>query len=912
MSTTIYRKDYQPYPYHIEKVSLHFSLDVTRTVVTNTMTVTRKADMPRSALILNGEDIQLESVSIDGQTTTDYTLQGEQLILHPTQDHFELTVTSTCNPSANSTLMGLYVSGNSFFTQCEAEGFRRITFYPDRPDVMSEFFVTLEADKAKYPYLLSNGNLIHTQDLDNGRHQCQWHDPFLKPCYLFALVAGDFDIREKTSKTRSGRDVLLQVYSDKGNGDQTLWALDSLERAMFWDEQRFNLELDLDRFMVVAVRDFNMGAMENKGLNIFNAAYVLADPETATDANFEGIESVIGHEYFHNWTGNRVTCRDWFQLSLKEGLTVFRDQEFSADMMARNLPPQAALSARTVKRIDDVTRLRTAQFPEDAGPMAHPIRPDSYQEIGNFYTATVYEKGAEVIRMQHTLLGEQGFQAGMQEYFHRHDGQAVTCDDFVNAMESVYCRQHPGKDLSVFRHWYSQAGTPTVQVQMDYDETKQACTITLTQSCPKVGVEKLRQDFDKKPYHIPFHIGMLTHTGLPIPLKVEHLDNARTTENHGVLLELQTQTQSWTFTHIPERPVLSLLRDFSAPVYVSYPYPAEELAVLCAHDVNPFARWEAAQELASREILRITQQIIKQQGNISSITVDTALLKVWLHNLTDMQLDAGYRSWLLALPTEKVLLERLSPMQPQALYLARRIVKESIASTHRDLWMQTYRTQHTTGEYRPDPISVGQRSLKNLALNYLLSIQDNEAISLAKMQYDSAANMTDRLGALSALMHYNATSEAIYGNTTVKAMVAQLNQDFYQHFENNPLVVDKWFALQATSAPNVAHIRELMQHPAFVLRNPNRARALLFQFCMNNTRAFHDEDGSAYAFWAEQVIALDALNPEVAARFSRVMDSWQRYAEPFKTLMQKALQKVAEHQGLSKNTTEIVSKALSI
>lgn len=906
MSTTIYRQDYQAYPYRISQVSLHFALDTEHTIVTNTMQIqivdTSATALP--ALELNGEDIQLQSVSIDGKEIDNYSLKDNILTLHPSQSQFELTITSTCNPSANSTLMGLYVSGSSFFTQCEAEGFRRITFYPDRPDVMSEFFVTIEADKNRFPYLLSNGNLVATRDLDNGRHQAQWHDPFLKPCYLFALVAGDFDIREKTSKTRSGKEVLLQLYSDKGNGDQTLWALDSLERAMFWDEKRFNLELDLDRFMVVAVRDFNMGAMENKGLNIFNAAYVLADPETATDANYEGIESVIGHEYFHNWTGNRVTCRDWFQLSLKEGLTVFRDQEFSADMMARHLPEQAALSARTVKRIDDVTRLRTAQFPEDAGPMAHPIRPDSYQEIGNFYTATVYEKGAEVIRMQHTLLGETGFQAGMQEYFRRHDGQAVTCDDFVNAMESVYCQQNPGKDLSIFRRWYSQAGTPTVHVKMDYDANAQTCTLTLSQTCPKVGVEKLQEQMEKKPFHIPFHIGMLTTSGQAIALQADTLDNARNTQNHGVLLELKEATQSWTFSHIPERPVLSLLRDFSAPVYVDYDYTFEELAVLCAFDSNPFARWEAAQELASREILRLTQQA-DHTGQVNPI-----LLKVWQHNLTDAQLDAGYRSWLLALPTEKVLLERLSPMQPQALYQARRLVRETLAHTYKTLWLQTYHTNHSTGEYRPDPTSVGQRSLKNLALNYLLSIQDEQAISLAQTQYTTAQNMTDRLGALSALMHYVAHSDKVDAST--QALVDTLNQDFYQHFEKNPLVIDKWFTLQATSAQTVAQVRQLMQHPAFVLRNPNRARALLFQFCLNNSHAFHNQDGQAYTFWAEQVIALDALNPEIAARFSRVMDSWQRYAEPFKAQMQKALQQVAQHKGLSKNTTEIISKALSL
>ncbi|WP_159990909.1 aminopeptidase N [Pelistega ratti] len=894
-SHTIYRKDYRPYPFTIERVQLHFALEPQHTIVTNTMHVITKEH--NATMVLNGEDIELQAIYINGKALTSYEYSDNLLQFKPSETEFDLKIVSSCNPSANSTLMGLYVSGQSFFTQCEAEGFRRITFFPDRPDVMSEYIVTIEADKKQYPYLLSNGNLISSQDLDNGRHQAVWHDPFLKPCYLFALVAGDFDIREKTSHTRSGREVLLQIYSDKGSGDQTLWALDSLERSIQWDEKRFNLELDLDRFMIVVTHDFNMGAMENKGLNIFNAVYVLADPETATDANYMGIESVVGHEYFHNWTGNRVTCRDWFQLSLKEGLTVFRDQEFSADMAARLLPPEAALSARTVKRIEDVTHLRAAQFPEDAGPMAHPIRPDSYQEIGNFYTMTVYEKGAEVIRMQHTLLGEEGFQQGMQEYFRRHDGQAVTCDDFVNAMESVYKARHSGKDFSVFRHWYSQAGTPTVNVQLDYDAHQQTASITLTQHCDKVGVEKLQADMEKKPFHIPFHIGMLNQAGQAIPLNIGGLEDITPTLQNGVLLDLKVPSQTWVFKGIKERPILSLLRDFSAPVSVIYDYSFEELAVLCAHDSNPFARWEATQELISREILRLTQCIQEEK----SLALNPIIHQVWQHNLSDPLLDAAYRTWILALPSEKVLLERLHPITPLALNKALQFVRQSLATVHRDIWISTYQHYHTQEDYQPDPISIGKRSLKNLSLNYLLSIKDPEGIALAKTQYQQAKNMTDRMGAISALLHY-----------ADKADTETINQDFYQRFENNPLVMDKWFALQATSAQSVKTIRTLMDNPLFTLRNPNRVRALLFQFCMNNTEAFHQNNGEAYTFWAEQVIALDAINPEVAARFARVMDNWQRFAEPHKTQMQKALQSIAQQTALSKNTTEIIEKALSI
>ena len=509
---TIRRESYLPFPYDIPSVHLEFDLDPDLTRVRSKLEVRRKGQGP---LVLNGVDLELVSVTVNGQSwgPDRYRLGEETLTLDGLDGEAIVEIESRCRPSANSALMGLYISNGVFFTQCEAEGFRRITWFPDRPDVMSRYTVVLRANKARYPQLLSNGNLLAQADLPDGRHEARWEDPFPKPCYLFALVAGTLTWRETRLRTRSGREVLLQVYSDPGSESKTQFALESLERAVRWDEERFSLELDLDRFMIVAARDFNMGAMENKGLNIFNAAYVLADPETTTDANYRDIEAVIGHEYFHNWTGNRVTCRDWFQLSLKEGLTVFRDQEFTADMMARGLDAEAAASARTVKRIDDVVTLRAAQFPEDAGPMAHPIRPESYQEIANFYTATVYEKGAEVIRMQQTLLTPDGFKRGLAEYFRRHDGQAVTCDDFVDAMESVYVQDHPGRDLSVFRRWYSQAGTPRVKVTLEHDAANRLCTITLEQRCEPVGVERLPGAPAKQPFHIPFAIGLLDAEG---------------------------------------------------------------------------------------------------------------------------------------------------------------------------------------------------------------------------------------------------------------------------------------------------------------------------------------------------------------------------------------------------------------
>jgi aminopeptidase N len=903
-SPTVYRSDYQPYPFTLDAVALNFDLDENRTVVTSTLTFTAKDKAPAD-LVLNAEDISLDAVYLNGQAlgADAYELNQDQLVIAQLSGSFELRVCTTLDPAANSLFMGLYKSGSGFFTQCEAEGFRRITYFPDRPDVMSIYTVTLSADKDKYPYLLSNGNLLSSTDLPDGRHQAVWHDPFHKPSYLFALVAGDFDVREKTVKTHNGRDVLLQIYSDKGSRDKTEWALASLERSLVWDEKRFGLELDLDRFMIVAVRDFNMGAMENKGLNIFNSGYVLADPDTATDANFSAVEAVIGHEYFHNWTGNRVTCRDWFQLSLKEGLTVFRDQEFTADMMAAGLDDQAAASARAVKRIDDVSVLRAGQFPEDAGPMAHPIRPDSYESIGNFYTATVYEKGAEVIRMQHTLLGAPGFRDGMDEYFRRHDGQAVTCDDFVNAMEYVYTKSHPQRDLSVFRRWYSQAGTPRVKVTMSHDAGQQTVTLTLSQQTPLVGVEKIRRDFVKKPFHIPFAVGLLSADGQPLVLSEinDSAGHAATLEpagEHTRLLELTEQSQSWTFTGIATKPVPSLLRDFSAPVIVHYEWTAAELAVLAQSDPNPFARWEAGQALATREILGLAEAL--QKGEQAALS--ETFVQVWKNNLLDAGLDAGYRARLLTLPSEKFLAEQMDPIEPIWLAKARHAVRKNLGKAAASEWNATLQGNDTPGPYSPDPISAGRRSLKNLALAYLMAAGDLAACQQALTQYQAAQNMTDCMGALGAIVNYH------HGDKRQEAIV-----DFYEKWQHNPLVIDKWFALQATAADTRTEtIRGLMAHPAFALRNPNRARSLIFQFCMNNAQGFHNQDGSGYALWTEAVLALDAINPEVASRLARVMDNWARYTPALQSQMKSSLEQVRDHEGLSSNVSEIVSKALRI
>jgi len=890
---TVYRKDYQPYPYDIPEVALAFDLAPDATEVRSVMQVRRKPGAGAdAALVLDGEELELVSVGVDGAAlpADRYRLSERRLEIHGLPASATVEIVGRCKPSANSTLMGLYVSGGNFFTQCEAEGFRRITWFADRPDVMSRYRVTLRA-LPDYPVLLSNGNLVASRQLPDGRNEVEWEDPFPKPCYLFALVAGKLTHRETTVKTASGRDVLLQVYSDPGSETKTEWALDSLVRALRWDEARFGLELDLDRFMVVAVHDFNMGAMENKGLNIFNAAYVLADADTATDANYEGIESVIGHEYFHNWTGNRVTCRDWFQLSLKEGLTVFRDQEFSADMMAHGMEAAEAASARAVKRIDDVVALRAAQFPEDAGPMAHPIRPESYQEIGNFYTATVYEKGAEVIRMQHTLLGEEGFRAGMDEYFRRHDGQAVTCDDFVDAMESVYVRQHPGRDLSVFRRWYRQAGTPRVTVKLDHDAATRRCTVTLTQECPPVGVEKKAgADYVKAPYHIPFAIGLLDREGRALTLR--HEGKAGET----ALLELTTQSQQWVFEDIAERPVPSLLRDFSAPVIVEYAWTNEELALLSAHDGNPFARWEAGQEFATRQILALAEA--SQAGK--TLRADASFIETWRALLTDPAIDAAYRARALALPSEKTLAERMRQVDPPALAVARDFLRAELGRQLATEFRQAYEANQTPGEYSPAPVPAGKRALKNLALSHLMAAGEPDAQGLAEQLYRQAGNMTDSMAALSTLINFG------QGEFPRQALAA-----FYDKWRDNPLVVDKWFALQAAArSTTVQAARELMQHPAFTLRNPNRARALIFQFCLNNARGMHHPDGSGYAFWAEQVLALDALNPEIAARLARALDNWSRFVPALRAPMQAALQRVRAHEGLSRNVQEIVSKAL--
>jgi aminopeptidase N len=888
---TVYRKDYTPPAFAIDHVDMVLDLDPQRTVVTSTLTLQRTgaADAP---LVLAGEALELIGIKLDGQPFTTFTVDDETLTLTGLPARGSLEITAACNPAANTTLSGLYVSNGNFFTQCEAEGFRRITYFLDRPDVMATYRVTLRAQRATSPVLLSNGNLLSQRELPDGRHEAVWEDPFRKPSYLFALVAGKLECIEEKIVSASGKEKLLQVWVEPQDLDKTRHAMDSLIHSIRWDERRFGLELDLDRFMIVAVSDFNMGAMENKGLNIFNTKYVLANAQTATDVDFANIESVVAHEYFHNWTGNRVTCRDWFQLSLKEGLTVFRDQEFSADMMGSE-------SGRAVKRIEDVRVLRQVQFPEDAGPMAHPVRPDSYEEINNFYTVTVYEKGAEVVRMYQTLLGRDGFRKGMDLYFERHDGQAVTCDDFRAAMADAN-----GRDLTQFGLWYSQAGTPVVTAKTQWDGAAGALTLTLTQRCPKVGIETRAGSPAKQPFHIPFALGLIDASGNDLPLQLDGETQAAGTTR---VLDFTQAEQSFRFVGLPrgdQAPLPSLLRNFSAPVIVDYEYSDAELTFLLAHDSDAFNRWEAGQRLATRALLQLVGDAQAQR----ELKLDPALVAAFRTVLTDDTLNPAFREQALMLPAEAYLAERMGVADPAAIHRARLFLREGLARALKAEWLAAYRANETPGAYSPDADSMAKRALRNLALGYLADSGDADMQALAERHYQQSDNMTDRFAALSALVNSFAP-----GREHALA-------DFYERFENDALVIDKWFSLQGMQRGEVGPhagkrtidtVRALMEHPAFNLRNPNRARSLIFSFCSGNPAQFHAEDGSGYVFWADQVLALDAINPQVAARLARVMDRWQKYEIPLRDRMRAALERVAASSTLSRDVREIVSKSLA-
>jgi len=912
---TIRRVDYTPPAFLVDEVRLDFDLDPGDTVVRAALRLRRNpahrpADGQPAPLVLNGERLSLVDLRVDGRVLAapEFGIDGDTLTVPNVPDRFELATVSRIAPATNTSLSGLYVSNDNFFTQCEAEGFRRITWFPDRPDVMARYTVTLRAPRERYPVLLSNGNLVASGDCEpagpdgadrRGWHWATWEDPFPKPSYLFAVVAGRLVATERRLRTRSGREVLLQVWVEPGNEDRTSHALESLARAIRWDEERYGLELDLDRFMIVAVGDFNMGAMENKGLNIFNTKYVFANPRIATDQDFAAIESVVGHEYFHNWTGNRVTCRDWFQLTLKEGLTVFRDQEFSADVLAARSPtPAAAASARAVKRIEDVRVLRAAQFPEDAGPMAHPIRPDSYQEINNFYTVTVYEKGAEVIRMLQTLVGRDGFRRGMDLYFQRHDGQAVTCDDFVAAIADAN-----GVVLEQFGRWYSQAGTPRVRASGRYDGQARRYVLELEQHCPPSPGQPA-----KAPFHIPLALGLVGPDGGDCELRVsEQRDGAlrpaaarpdRDAHGRTVVLEVTEPRHVFVFDGIDAAPIPSLGRNFSAPVVIEFDYDDGQLAFLAAHDSDPFNRWEAAQRLAVNGVLAIV-------AGADPVRRSAPLAAVLRRLLEDESLDPAFRDQLFVLPSEGFIAEQLSVVDPTALRNARNALRHAIAGALAGQWAPGYAALRDEGPYSPEPAAAARRALKNTVLAWWVETQAPEAIAAAAAQFERADNMTDRAGALHALLRTPAPQR--------EAALARFAKDF----AGEPLVLDKWFSMQATmhrhagDPPVLARVRALLGHPAFSLRNPNRVRALVGSFCNGNLAEFHAADGSGYAFWREQVLAIDAINPQVAARLARALDRWRKFTPERQASMRAALEQVAAHEPLSTDVREIVGKALA-
>ena len=861
---TFLRSDYKSPAYTIRSVQLDIALNPLKTLVVNHMKIERMPGHENQTLVLQGEGQELISVRIDGKIIQEYETTAETLTLKDLPEKFELSITSSNAPNQNTSLMGLYVSNGNFFTQCEAEGFRKITYFLDRPDIMATYQVTLRAIKNDFPILLSNGNLIKQEELGNGWHSATWQDPFSKPSYLFALVAGKFQAIERTIKSQSGKDKLLQVWVESKDLEKTQHAMDSLIASIRWDEKRYGLELDLDRFMIVAVGDFNMGAMENKGLNIFNTKFVLANPETASDIDYSNIESVVAHEYFHNWTGNRVTCRDWFQLSLKEGLTVFRDQEFSADQMGSD-------SGSAVKRIEDVRLLRQVQFPEDAGPMAHPIRPDSYQEINNFYTVTVYEKGAEIIRMQQTLLGRDGFRKGMDLYFKRHDGQAVTCDDFVSAMSDAN-----QKDLAQFKRWYSQAGTPRVKVEESFSGN--AYQVKLTQSCPATpGQDK------KEPFHIPLLFKL-------IESEPSNDSNKIYTEQ---LFELTETSQTITVDGLKQKPTLSINRNFSAPIVLDFEQSESDLLTLLRHDDDAFNRWEAAQKLFMVSILN--QQTLQPQ-TIQALRVI----------LRDETLDPAFKDLLFTLPAETYLHEQVFAIDPKIIHKSRRQVRQQLAKDLQDDWLWAYQTHQTPGSYRPDAISAGKRSLKNLALTLLAESEYSAINELAKTQYDSANNMTDRYGALATLVNYSLPD------------AQNCLEHFHQKFEGDALVIDKWFALQATRQINLNNPEDVLntvialrQHADFNIKNPNRVRSLIHAFCMNNPGAFHQNPQKSYKFWADHVIELNQINPQVAARLARALDRWKQFAPNYQVHMKSALELIAKQDNLSSDVAEVIEKALN-
>lgn len=858
-----YRKDYQSPTHSITHIDLEFDLYDSATIVNAVSQV--KQLQEKDQLILDGDKLELLSVLVDGVEWSQYAENAGQLILRQLPASFELTIKTRINPQDNLALEGLYKSGGSFCTQCEAEGFRRITYYMDRPDVLATFTSKVIANKSDYPFLLSNGNKVACGELDNGRHWVQWYDPHPKPAYLFALVAGDFELLRDQYTTASGRDVVLEIYVDKGNLDRASHAMLSLKNSMKWDEERFGLEYDLDIYMIVAVDFFNMGAMENKGLNVFNSKYVLANEKTATDNDYLGIEAVIGHEYFHNWTGNRVTCRDWFQLSLKEGLTVFRDQEFSSD-----------LGSRSVNRINNVRVIRGPQFAEDASPMSHPIRPDKVIEMNNFYTLTVYEKGSEVIRMMHTLLGETAFQQGMKLYFERHDGTAATCDDFVAAMQDA-----SEVDLSQFKRWYSQSGTPVVDVVTEFNESEQTYKVSFKQNTPATAEQNA-----KLPLHIPMDIALYGQDGNAIPLQC----NGMAVNN---VLSLTEAEQSFIFERVNSKPIISLLREFSAPVKLNYSYSDEELMFLMVYAENDFARWDAGQMLLAKYIKTNVEKW--QQGE--ELQIEDSVLDAFRGVLLNKELDHAFIAEMLSLPSHNEVAGWFDTVDVDAIAAVTKSIKLSIAQSLEDELSATYGSLKQ-GSYSIEHSAIGKRTVRNVCLSYLAFLPQGN--NLVKAQYEDANNMTDTMAALSA------------ANQAQLSCREQLMKAFSDKWSHDGLVMDKWFIMQGTNPADDAldRVKATMTHSAFSINNPNRIRSLIGSFFNNNSTNFHAKNGEGYKFAGEILTELNQSNPQVASNLIDPLLKYRRYDEQRQKLMRAELEKLFHLDNLAKDLFEKVSKAL--
>ncbi len=880
---TIRRQDYAPPAYLVDRVALDVDIARPWATVRATLSVRRNPAGAGGPLLLDGAHLELLSVALDGRPLDagQYAAGERQLSIAAVPEAFTLETVARFDPWQNTRLEGFYASKDGLFSQCEAEGFRTITYFPDRPDVMATYTVTLHAAREEFPHLLANGNLVASAEEADGRHSATWEDPFPKPSYLFAMVAARLDLLEDHFVTRSGKKALLQVYVEPGKLDQAGFAMQCLKRAMRWDEERFGLELDLERFMIVAVGDFNMGAMENKGLNIFNTKYVLARADTATDVDFMMIDRVVAHEYFHNWTGNRVTCRDWFQLSLKEGLTVFRDQEYGADEYSR-----------PVTRIQDVRDLRESQFPEDAGPMAHPVRPDSYEEINNFYTATVYEKGAEVVRMYQTLLGRDGFRRGMDLYFQRHDGQAVTCDDFLAAMADAN-----GADLAQFARWYAQAGTPVLESTGEYDAQARRYTLTLRQSCaPTPGQAQ------KLPYQIPVAVGLVDAEGYDIPLRLEGEETAYATPDPATgeitrVLALTEPESRFVFVDVAGPPVPSILRGYSAPVIHRHAYADADLTHLMAYDPNPFNRWEAGQVLATRIMLTGIETM--RAGR--DMEVPAAFVEALGRVLTTGARDPAFAAECLQLPAETVLAEQMEVADPDAIHAARKRLLHEVAVRYRTRFEGAFRHFTVPGGYSPDAAAAGRRALRNAALGYLMELDDSTARALTFLEFRRAENMTDAMAALACLANSA-------GAERDRALAM-----FHEKWKDEALVLDKWFRVQATcELPGaVARIEKLLAHPAFDLRNPNRARSVLHAFAMDNPLHFHAADGSGYRLIAGKVVELDRLNPQIASRLARAFDRWRKVDAGRQAHARAALESIRDAGNLSANVAEVVNRALA-